>query len=222
MHPQPTERAKSIFQGVCVDAKFGRTLSNEENNVRKFILTQSPALGRIPSIDEIRKAFTQFPNEKINTLLNNLDQLDVIHLDDDKTAIAAAYPFSGSETPHIVTLKGERSKKIYAMCAIDALGICFMLNCDLSIESACYHCGESIEIEIKNNEIISMMPENIAVWCDAEYSCCAATSVCRNWNFFSSEQHFIEWKKEKNGRKGKLLQIGEAFYLGKLFFSNRI
>ena len=205
-----------------MNAKFGRTLLKEENDVRRFILVQAPVLGRIPAIDEISQAFSQFPNEKIAAVLNKLDQADVIHLDKNKKTIAAVYPFSGSETSHRVTLKRKGYKKIYAMCAIDALGVCFMFNCDVSIESGCHHCGEQTEIEIKDNEIIFLKPENVVVWCDMEYSCCAATSLCRNINFFSSEQHFTEWQKGKPKRKGDLIQIQEAFYLGKSFFERRL
>ncbi|MHA2062147.1 MAG: organomercurial lyase, partial [Candidatus Sifarchaeia archaeon] len=57
---------------------------------------------------------------------------------------------------------------------------------------------------------------------DMEYLNCAATSLCKNTNFFSSERHFEKWKKGKPLRKGKLLAIQEAFYLGKLFFENRL
>ncbi|MFX0114614.1 MAG: hypothetical protein ACFFB3_08705, partial [Candidatus Hodarchaeota archaeon] len=59
--PEPTARARSVFQDACnsenMDAKLGKTLSKVQNAVRRFILTQSPVLGRIPSLSEIRKAF---------------------------------------------------------------------------------------------------------------------------------------------------------------------
>ncbi len=224
--PEPSELAKRIYQEAQSienqDAKHGRTLSKEENDVRRFILTQSIVLERIPSIDEIQKTFTQFPNEKLDEILNKLDQTDAIHMDNDKTTILAAYPFSGPETSHKVYIKGEEPKQVYAMCAIDALGVGFMTNRDISIDDICLHCGEKIEIEIKYNEIIFLNPETTVVWCNTEYSCCAATSCYKNINFFSSEQHFLEWQKNNLKGKGHLLQIQEAFFLGKLFFDNRI
>jgi len=205
-----------------MEAKFGRMLSKDENRVRRFILTRSPILGRIPFIDEIRKEFNQFKKEKLDAILSILDRVDAIHLDNDKTNIVAAYPFSGSETSHQVYLKRRGFKKVFAMCAIDALGISFMLNCDISIESLCNHCGEKIKIEIKDNEIIFLSPRNPVVWCDMEYSSCAATSLCKNTNFFSSEIHFEEWQRGTPIRKGDVLLIDEAFYLGKLFFEFRL
>ena len=223
---ESTERAESIFQFSCdiedMDAKFGKSLSKEENDIRKFILTQSPVLGRIPTIDIIKKEFNQLPNEEVIIILNKLDRLDAIHLNSDNNIIDAAYPFSDSKTSQMVTFKGKGYKSIYAMCAIDALGVCFMFDCDVTIVSKCYHCDERINIDIKDNEIILLKPNNIVVWCDMEYSCCAATSLCKNINFFSSKFHFIEWQKGKPTRKGHLLQIQEAFYLGKLFFENRL
>lgn len=224
--PKSSERANDIFQFSCdmedMDGKFGRTLTKEENDIRKFILKRSPVLGRIPSIDEIKKEFYQFPDIKVIAILKKLDKLDVIYMSNDKKIINAAYPFSNSKTSHIVTLKGAGYKKIYAMCAIDALGVCFMFDCDVTIDSKCYSSGERIKIEIKDNEIIVLKPQKIVVWCDMEYSCCAATSLCKNINFFSSKFHFKEWQKEKPVRNGYLLPIQEAFYLGKLFFKNRL
>lgn len=226
LKPEPTRRAKEIFQEACcienMEAKFGRTLSKDEDSVRRFILTQSPILGRIPFIDEIRKEFNKFQKEKVDAILNKLHQVDAIHLDNDKTNIVAAYPFSGSETSHQVYLNRKGFKRVYAMCSIDALGMSFMFNCDVSIESLCIHCGEKIEIEIRDNEIFVLNPKNTVVWYDMEYLCCAATSVCKHTNFFSSEKHYEDWQKGKPIKKGNLLPIQEAFYLGKLFFENRL
>lgn len=224
--PEPTERAKKIFQEACytenMEAKFGRTLTSEENVVRKFILSQTPTLGRVPSVVEISEEFSHFNKGKIEEILNELDRFDAIHLDESKTKIIAAYPFSGSATSHKVSFRRKEYKSIFAMCAIDALGISFMFDSDVSIESLCFHCEEKIEIDVQDEEIISLNPKGTVVWCDMEYSKCAATSLCRNINFFSSDEHFEKWQKGKSKRRGHLLQIAEAFYLGKLFFKERI
>lgn len=223
--PERTERTEKIFHEACcienMDAKFGRMLSKDENVVRKYILSQTPVLGRVPSVVEIREEFNHFNKGKVEVILNELDRFDVIHLDEGKTNIIAAYPFSGIKTSHKVSLKRKGYKSVYAMCAIDALGISFMFGSDVSIKSSCFHCKEKIEIDVKDKEIVFLSPRNAVVWCDMEYSTCAAASLCRNINFFSSEEHFEKWQKGQPKRRGLLLQIGEAFYLGKLFFENR-
>jgi len=224
--PEPTERAKKIFQEACytenMEAKFGRTLTKEDNVVRKFILSQTPTLGRIPSTVEISEEFSHFNKGKLEEILNELDRFDAIHLDESKTNIIAAYPFSGSATSYKVSYKRKEYKSIFAMCAIDALGISFMFDSDVSIESLCFHCEQKIEIDVQDEEIISLNPKETVVWCDMEYSKCAATSLCRNINFFSSEEHFKKWQKGKVKSRGHLLRLDEAFYLGKLFFKERI
>jgi hypothetical protein len=223
--PEPTQRARDIFQAeYSQKEKFSlrKTLSEKEDEVRRFILTQTPILGEIPSIDKIIKSFKQISKEEMNIILERLDQMDYIHINSQKNAIDSSYPFSGTETSHIVTIKKEGYKKIYAMCAVDALGICFMLDCDVSIVSKCYHCNDKVGIEIKNNEIVFLKPIDLVVWFDQEYSCCAATSCCPYTNFFSSKEHFDKWQEGKIQRKGEVLQIQEAFYLGKLIFEDRM
>ena len=225
--PELTEKAKKIYEAACcledMEGKFGQGLSKDENSIRHYILSQSPILGRIPSIEEINKEFTRLKQEEIQRILKTLDKIDVIHLDEeDKTKIAAAYPFSGHETAHLIKFRKEGYKNIYSMCAVDALGISFMLNCDLSINSKCLHCNDEVKIKIEDNEITYLNHENVVVWFDMEYSCCAATSLCKNTNFYSSPHHFKEWQHNKASRKGSLLQIQEAFYLGKLYFEKRL
>jgi len=225
--PELSEKVKKIYQAACsledMDGKLGIGLSKDENSIRHYILSQSPILGRIPSIEDINKEFSRMNKEDIQAILKTLDKIDVIHLDEEsKTKIGAAYPFSGHKTAHLIKFRKEQYKDIYSMCAVDALGINFMLDCDLSINSKCLHCNDDINIKIEDNEIIYHNHENIMVWFDMEYSCCAATSICNNINFFSSTHHFKEWQHNKPTVKGSLLQIQEAFYLGKLFFEKRL
>lgn len=226
MKPKSTERTNIIFQESCntenIDAKLGVSLSSEENSIRRFILTQTPIIGKLPTIRMIRENFPHISERNFFDILDHLDEVDAIHLNENKTLIEAAYPFSGLETAHIIKFKENSYKDLYAMCAIDALGIPFMLNSDIFIKSKCFHCEDEIDIEIENNEIVGLNPESMVVWCHMEYSCCAATSLCNNINFFSSVQHFEEWQKDEKKAKGYLIQIPEAFHLGKLFFEKRL
>jgi len=225
--PELTEKAKKIYEAACcledMEGKFGQGLSKDENSIRHYILSQSPILGRIPSIEDIKEEFTLMKQEEIQEILKTLDKIDIIHLDEDSnTKIMAAYPFSGYKTAHLIKFRTNEYKDINSMCAVDALGISFMLNCNISINSKCLHCNDEVKIKIEDNEIIYLNHENVVVWFDMEYSCCAATSLCKNINFFSSPHHFKEWQQDKPTRKGSLLQIQEAFYLGKLFFEKRL
>ena len=49
------------------------------------------------------------------------------------------------------------------MSSIDALGIPFMLNKDITINSECFYSNEKINIEIRNNKIVRVTPKKTAV-----------------------------------------------------------
>jgi len=59
-------------------------------------------------------------------------------------AITGVYPVSALPTPHKVQLKDGRA--LYSMCAIDALGMIYEFDQDVSISSSCKRCGKEISI----------------------------------------------------------------------------
>jgi len=60
-------------------------------------------------------------------------------------------PFSAVETPHRVESAG---RAWYANCAWDALGIPSALHTDGRVESACPDCGETLELEVVDGELV--------------------------------------------------------------------
>ena len=71
---------------------------------------------------------------------------DLVHPDPATGTIAVAYPFSGRPTPYRVELAGRPA--VFAMCAIDALGIPQMLSCDGQISSVDPTSGQPITVEV--------------------------------------------------------------------------
>ena len=69
MKPESTERTKIIFQDACntenINAKLGVSLPNEENSIRRYILTQAPILGKLPTISMIRENFSDGTHREI-------------------------------------------------------------------------------------------------------------------------------------------------------------
>src|SRR6266851_3841576 len=57
---------------------------------------------------------------------DRLEEVDLVVRDAVSRNVRCAYPFSGVPTPHRVRLV-EQDESLYAMCAVDALGIPFML-----------------------------------------------------------------------------------------------
>jgi Alkylmercury lyase len=71
---------------------------------------------------------------------------DLVHTDRATGSIAVAYPFSGWPTPYRVELAGGPA--VFAMCAVDALGIPQMLGRDGQISSVDPTSGQPITVEV--------------------------------------------------------------------------
>src|SRR5262245_19616406 len=72
-------------------------------------------------------------------VLADLHAGDFIQLD-GAGEIRAAYPFSAVPTPHVVRIDG--GPRVYAMCAIDALGMAAMLGREVTVVSTDTRTGQ--------------------------------------------------------------------------------
>ncbi len=75
-----------------------------------------------------------------------LAAIDLVHTDPATGTISVAYPFSGRPTPYRVELAAGLA--VFAMCAIDALGIPQMLGRDAHISSVDPVSGHPITVEV--------------------------------------------------------------------------
>jgi Alkylmercury lyase len=71
---------------------------------------------------------------------------DVVHTDPASGRISVAYPFSARPTPHRVAVAGGPS--VWAMCALDALGIPQMTRRDGQIDSTDPGSGQPIAVAV--------------------------------------------------------------------------
>lgn len=78
--------------------------------------------------------------------LDQLDGADAVHVANG--VVTVAYPFSGTPTPHRVELDGLPA--VYAMCAIDALGMPAMAGRDGRITSADPADGTPIKVTVRD------------------------------------------------------------------------
>jgi hypothetical protein len=72
-------------------------------------------------------------------------------LDPGTTEIRMLNPFSAVETQHRVEADG---RSWFANCAWDALGIPAALHTDGAVCSACPDCGEPVELEVREGELV--------------------------------------------------------------------
>lgn len=217
--PTATETAKGLVAEVMSMLGWDHSkLSQTEDAVRRYILTQYPLQGRAPSCREIEEALGPAGTE-VQTILRRLHELDILYLEPECLEIRLAYPFSSVPTRHVVKFEDwPEAKPVYAPCAVDALGIPFMFDHDLSVASSCAHCSKPITLDVRNRMIVTHKPTETVVWAGATRTGPAATSVCPAINFFCSSDHVAAWLQGRTDTTGAIISLAEAFHIGKAIF----
>jgi hypothetical protein len=188
----------------------------QKDPLHVFILERFAAVGHSPSPDEIRLRFGLATLTEVEEQVAALERTGAIHRTAGDTSITHAYPFSNEPTAHRVHLVG--GPDVFAMCAIDALGMPFMLRRDARIRSSCAECGTVIGIDIEEREIARNAPRDTVVWLGERVDgCVAATDLCPDLNFFCSQTHLAQWRTRVTAR-GEQLTLDEALARGRQVF----
>jgi hypothetical protein len=149
-----------------------------------------------------------------------LDQLataDAVHLVNG--VVAVAYPFSGTPTPHRVALDGLPA--VYAMCAIDALGLPAMTGRDGQITSADPHDGTPIAVTARGGTW-SWAPATAVVVAGRATGCgtgCGSfEAMCPNTVFHASPESARAYLASRGGLDAEILDQDAAVEAGRLNF----
>jgi hypothetical protein len=185
--------------------------------LHRFILETFATAGRSPTLEEIRVHFTLPTLGEADAMVAALVRSGAIHRNPGDPAITHAYPFSNEPTAHRVQLAG--GPDVYAMCAIDALGMPFMLRRDAEIASACAQCGAAVRVGVRDGVVGTYEPRGTVVWlADRTEGCVAATDLCPDLNFFCTTEHLRLWATADSGRTGQRLTFDEALAHGRQVF----
>jgi hypothetical protein len=163
---------------------------------------------------------------ELSVLLAELHDRDVIRLD-DRGRIRAAYPFSGVPTVHVVTIDGGPT--VFAMCAIDALGMSAMLGRAVQITSADPAIGDRIEVAVDGVRA-HWRPDTAVVFVGADTPATvgdgsppaagqpgllpAADRCCGMMNFFTGLESATAWSAAHPTVSGSILTQEQALRLG--------
>lgn len=208
------ERIDESVRGRRAAAK----LDPVEDEIRKFILRKLAANGTAPSLQEIGEEMSLSSMESVSRTLEKLERADILVRKEGD--IISAYPFSAQATRHRVVFADGR--RVYALCATDALGIHFMLNESITILSRCPWCERETEVTVKNGIIYSCKPEGMLEFVsEQERRGCTAESCCPYINFFCSRVHLARWR-EKNSElaNGETYTLDEALRHGRMIFGD--
>jgi hypothetical protein len=182
-----------------------RPLNAAQRAVHQAILRTFTATGRPPE-----------HSDSDADVLAQLHDLDAIRLAPDG-AIAVAYPFSATPTRHRVRI-GDRTE-VYAMCAIDALGISAMLGEDTRIDSVDVTTGRPISVVMSGNGT-TWDPGAAVVFVSADAAGPSADCCCDHLNFFADTATARAWRVVHPHVLGEILTPAQAEGLAARLFGH--
>ena len=190
-------------------------LAAPERQLYRWILRQFAAEGR-PSL-EVTAAAAAAAGADLNQAIETFRRLDLVHLAHGQ--IAVAYPFSGRPTAHRVSIDGR--PEVYAMCAIDALGIAAMLELPIEVFSRDPVSGGEVWVRIDPGDGACWDPKQ-AVVLAASYPALGPSfhSCCSVLNFFESGEHALQYLLAHPDLTGHAITIPEAIAAGAAIFGD--
>lgn len=182
--------------------------------IHRAILHHFVETGQIPTATDLAVALARSPVE-VEVMLMELAK-KCLYRDPVSGEILAVYPFSARPTPHRLSLLNGR--EVFAMCAMDALGVSAMLDQPVMIHSHCAHCGASISLEVQGERLATIQPSAVVVWYQAAVDCVPAIAKCPGINFFCQAAHRAAWGEAHPDSKGDELAVATALERGTQIF----
>ena len=130
--------------------------------VRHFVYNHFADTTHPPSVDETAAHFN-ISIKEAGEYYKELDNRHAFFLDPGTLHIRMAWPFSAIPTDFKVHANG---RTYYANCAWDMLGIPATLHADAVIEAVCTESNDSVQLEIKNGQIMKSRSE--AKWTNSD------------------------------------------------------
>jgi NAD-dependent dihydropyrimidine dehydrogenase PreA subunit len=178
--------------------------------LRRFLETGAP-----PTVGWVRQAAAETGLDA--AALDELAAADAVHA--VHGMVAVAYPFSGAPTPHRVELDGLPA--VYAMCAIDALGLPAMARRDGTITSADPHDGTAITVTARGGAW-SWNPATAVVvaarTADCGTACASFENMCPNTVFHASAENARAYLASHGDLDAQILDQDTAVECGRLNF----
>jgi Alkylmercury lyase len=212
--PDPSTDPPQVVVGTTAD-RITR-VSPAARTVHDAVLRAFAATGLSPDRATLRRDAIV---DDADVALTELQQHDVIQLDEDGL-IWAAYPFSGRPTQHLVTI--DDGPTVYAMCAIDALGMSAMLGRRVTIRSIDPNNSRAVTVTV-NEERAAWVPSTTVVVIgeviDSGADSCrsprpAADRCCGTLNFFTDKASARIWLAEHRDISGRIVDQERALQIG--------
>lgn len=191
--------------GQCGVAARQTELPRTARQVHRAVLSAFLATGQAPHCDDL-----VLP-EGISAAedFGRLDEVDLVHFDHGRVAVA--YPFSGSPTAHLVRL--DDGAPVYAMCAIDALGIPLMTGRDGVIESVDPDDGQPVRVARRGASWHWSPEETVVVLAQSRGAGPAADCVCPTVTFHADRCRAEKYLRGHTELAGLVLDQAQAIQI---------
>ncbi|MFI5780845.1 organomercurial lyase [Nocardia sp. NPDC051570] len=187
-----------------------------ERAVHQAILHGFADRGHPPALVELSETVAG-QDVSLTEVLRRLHDADALRLDDEG-AIASAYPFSATPTPHRVQIAGGPT--VHAMCAVDALGLAAMLDTDIDITSTDPTTHTPITITMRRQHLTADPPTTVVFVAAQAAQGPSADTCCNHLNFFTDHPSADTWAADHPAIPGQVLDLDQAHTLGNQIFAN--
>jgi hypothetical protein len=182
--------------------------------VHQAILRAFAATGRPPKMADLDQIATVH-GASGEEALAGLHAADVIRLD-PAGRISVAYPFSATPTRHRVHLHGGVA--VWAMCAVDALGMPAMLAVDAVITSTDPASDQPVTVTVHDGRYVWEPPTAVVFLRASAGDGPSADSCCNDLNFFTTPASSHIWAEAHPQLRGEILDPTTAQHLGQRIF----
>ncbi len=190
-------------------------LGDAEKRLYQAILRAFPQFGGPPGPAWLRARAGTLGLEA-GAALGALAARGLVICDGATGALIAVHPFSGVPTPHRVAVTG--AQPVYAMCAVDALGIPAMLGRNAVVESRDSLSGVPVRVKVRDGAAHWDPPGAVIVYCERRGVGPTANPCCGAINFFESAASAAAYLRARPEIAGRVVSQAEAIEIGRRQF----
>lgn len=170
--------------------------------------------GRPPQASELRAAAAELDLD-VDAALGQLAAVDLVQAEPGGR-IVIAYPFSARDTG--IRVRPTGGPEIWAMCAIDALGIPQMAGCDATIGAVDPGSHEPVRIDCRRGRWSWRPSSTVVLVAGNGHGGTLAQCSCPLITFHASKQNALDYLNGQPGATGGVLSKRKARALaGKIF-----
>ncbi len=213
--PRKTQETRSPLMTEPANLELNKAtataaLTAAARHLHLAVLTAFADTGRAPTRAELVRIAGDNGIDP-SSALDELAERDVVAFD-TAGEIRAAYPFS--PTPTAIRVSWEGGVAVYAMCAVDALGMSAMLERPVTITAAEPGTDAVVTVHV-DGDTARWTPESAVVFAGATDQCCPSVDgTCSHINFFTSADAARGWAADHPQVTGVLLDQADALACG--------